>query len=110
MNSSFRSAPQPSSSGGRKKDPVFPMGGHAYINAASSDQTEQQTVPLSDKNGLPLDNDLRDGEEVEILGWNPRSIGGLAYEVRRLTDKREWWVRSQYLRTSSERARVAKEK
>ena len=82
------------------------MGGRAYINAASADKAEQQTVPLSDKNGHPLDSDLRDGEEVEILAWNPRSIGGLAYQVRRLTDKREWWVRSPYLRASLERAPV----
>jgi hypothetical protein len=110
MNSSFRSTPQPTSSGPRKKELLLPVGGRAYINSARSERADQHSVPLNDDRGQPLDNDLRDGEEVEILAWNPRSLGGLTYQVRRLTDNHEWWVRSLYLRASYERAQAASAK
>jgi hypothetical protein len=41
---------------------------------------------------------------VEILAWNPQAREGLAYQVRRLTDRKVWWVRALYLRRAREAA------
>jgi hypothetical protein len=53
---------------------------------------------MTDDAGSPLGNDLSDGQEVEILSWRPRSREGLAYQIRRLSDGKEWWIAAIYLR------------
>ncbi len=96
---SFSSAPQSIQT--RNKELLIAIGRRAFINAARSERVGEQNVPLNDEQGHPLPNDLRDGEEVEILAWNPRSLGGLTYQVRRVADGQEWWVRPLYLRVES---------
>jgi hypothetical protein len=43
-----------------------------------------------------------DGQEVEILSWQPRSRHGLLYEIRRRGDGTEWWLSSAQLRGSAQ--------
>lgn len=77
-----------------KKPEVFCVGWRAFVNWPMPNAP----VPLTDATGQPLANDLRDGQQVEIVSWRPRSREGLMYQVRRLTDGTEWWIESRYLR------------
>ncbi|HXQ24528.1 MAG TPA: hypothetical protein VN812_22795 [Candidatus Acidoferrales bacterium] len=86
-----------------KKEPIFGVGWHAYVNWPQSDGPPSGPVPLIDAGGKPLANDLADGDEVEIVSWRPRSREGLSYQIRRLSDGSEWWIGAVYLR----RLRVA---
>ncbi|MDX2169498.1 MAG: hypothetical protein SF182_20685 [Deltaproteobacteria bacterium] len=74
------------------------IGAHAFINWTPPPGALRPGVPMIDGSGALLSNDLRDGEEVEILSWRPRSREGLAYQVRRMRDGSEWWVAAIYLR------------
>jgi hypothetical protein len=53
---------------------------------------------MTDDSGAAVGNDLTDGQEVEILSWRPRSREGLSYQIRRLSDRSEWWIAATYLR------------
>lgn len=77
-----------------KKPEVFCVGWRAFVNCPSPGTS----VPLIDAAGQPIANDLRDGQQVEILAWRPRSREGLMYQVRRLSDGSEWWIDSRHLR------------
>jgi hypothetical protein len=79
------------------------VGWHAFINWSGT-PGRHDPVPMSDAHGERIDNDLTDGQEVEILAWNPQAREGLAYQVRRLTDRKVWWVRALYLRRAREAA------
>lgn len=82
-----------------KNELVLAVGWRAYVNwAQASGQQRSRPVPLTDASGKPLNNDLIDGQEVEILSWLPRSREGLTYQIRRLSDGSEWWIPSLYLR------------
>jgi hypothetical protein len=81
-----------------KNHPIFCVGWRAFMNWPQSPGGVPRPVPLTDASGLPLANDLVDGEEVEILAWKPRSREGIAYQVRRLSDGTEWWVSAPLLR------------
>lgn len=81
-----------------KNDMVVGIGAHAFINWAPPAGATGRGVPMIDGSGVTIANDLCDGEEVEILSWRPRSREGLAYQVRRMRDGREWWIAAIYLR------------
>jgi hypothetical protein len=82
-----------------KKDPILGVGCHAFVNWPHT----TQAVPLVIAPGeLPVPNDLIDGQEVEIVSWRPRSREGLAYQIRRLSDGREWWILAVHLRRERE--------
>jgi hypothetical protein len=59
-------------------------------------------VPLVDATGRQLDNDLVDGDEIEILSWRPRSREGVVYQVVRISDRTEWWIGANYMRRERE--------
>lgn len=81
-----------------KKDPVFCVGWHAFVNWPQAGCTTPSPVPMTDAAGKSVANDLADGEEVEIVSWRPRAREGVAYQVRRSADGSEWWIGVQYLR------------
>jgi hypothetical protein len=83
-----------------KKEPVFGVGWRAFVNWAGSAEQSSCPVPLADSRGLPLANDLADGDEVEILAWRPRSREGVSYQIQRLSDGSHWWITAAYLRRS----------
>jgi hypothetical protein len=86
----------------RTKDvPIFGVGWRAFVNWPPQTPQQSGPVPLTDSSGKPLENDLADGQQVEILAWQPRSREGLQYQVRRLTDGSEWWIGGRYLRRHS---------
>jgi hypothetical protein len=78
-----------------KNQAVFCVGWRAFVNWP---QRNGRAVPLVDGEGRPLENDLIDGQEVEILSWRPKSREGAVYQVRRITDGSEWWIGVNYLR------------
>lgn len=78
-----------------QKAPVFCVGWHAFVNWPMDCEDR---VPAMDREGSPVDNNLADGDEVEILSWQPRSRRGLLYEVRRVGDGTEWWLGASHLR------------
>lgn len=86
-----------------KNQPVFCVGWKAFVNWPQ----RAVPVPLLDAAGKPLSNDLVDGQEVEILSWRPKSPQGSLYQVRRLTDRSEWWIAAIHLRRQSQAAIVA---
>jgi hypothetical protein len=85
------------------KAPVFCVGWHAFVNWPQPAGKARRPVPMTDAAGMPIANDLADGQEVEIVAWRPRSREGVAYQIRRRTDGSEWWIAVAYLR----RLRVA---
>jgi hypothetical protein len=88
------------------KDPVFCVGWRAYVNWPLAAGTIPQPVPSMNRQGNLLESDLADGQEVEILSWQPRSRGGVIYEVRRVNDGREWWIAAIHLRRTSDKQRI----
>ena len=82
----------------RKKDPVFCVGWRAFVNWPADRSRRHGPVPILDANGNPMENDLADGQPVEIVSWRPRSREGVLYQIRRVTDGTEWWIGAQYLR------------
>lgn len=80
-----------------KKRFVVGVGARVYVNWTPP-TGGAQPVPMLDAEGRVLANDLRDGQELEVLSWRPRSRDGLAYEVRRISDGSEWWIEATYLR------------
>jgi hypothetical protein len=101
----YRSPLPRQSSGSFKNELLVGIGRHAFVNLAQSGTQPAQSAPMSDDRGRPVENDLRDGQEVEILAWRPQSREGLAYQIRRLSDGREWWLAALYLRKLSAPAR-----
>lgn len=81
-----------------KNDLVVGVGSHAYVNWSPPLDQPGRPVPMTDGSGVPIGNDLTDGQEVEILSWRPRSRDGLSYQIRRLSDRSEWWIASTFLR------------
>ncbi len=82
----------------KKHSPVFCVGWQAFVHWPPQGPETNGPVPVSDASGQPLVNNLADGEPVEILAWRPRSRDGLLYQIRRLADRSEWWIRAQHLR------------
>jgi len=82
----------------RKNSPVFCVGWRAFVHWPSKGARERGPVPVTDASGEPMINDLADGEQVEILAWQPRSREGLLYQIKRLADSSEWWIRARHLR------------
>lgn len=82
-----------------KNQVLFSIGGHAFVHLPEA--VRGDFGPMIEKPGTPSpSHDLTDGQEVEILAWRPRSPLGLAYQIRRLSDGREWWIEALYLRKS----------
>lgn len=77
---------------------VASVGSRVFIHWTPPRGASAAGVPLRDGTGAPIDNDLCDGEEVEILSWLPRAREGLSYQIRRLRDRKEWWIAATYLR------------
>jgi len=80
-----------------KNAPIFCVGWRAFVHWPHRGET-LVPVPLCDTSGKPLANDLVDGQQVEIVSWQPRSREGLLYQIRRVADGSEWWIGAQYLR------------
>jgi hypothetical protein len=77
-----------------KNEPILGVGWRVYVNCSRL----AGRVPLVDAGGNPLANDLADGDEVEVMAWQPRAREGLSYQIRRLRDGSEWWIAAVYLR------------
>jgi hypothetical protein len=90
-------APKPSP-GSFKGELLLAVGRRAFVNLPQSGSQRTLSAPMSDDRGRPVENDLEDGQEVEVLAWSPRSRGGLSYQIRRLSDGREWWLLAVHLR------------
>jgi hypothetical protein len=91
----YRNSPTPRRA---KNDLVLGVGSHAYVNWSPPVGEPRRPVPMIDAAGTPVDNDLADGQEVEIVSWRPRSRDGLSYQIRRLSDGSEWWITATFLR------------
>jgi hypothetical protein len=78
-----------------KKAAVFCVGWRAFVHWPTG---QAIPVPAMDRAGNPRGNDLVDGEEVEILSWQPGSRRGVLYEIRRVGDGSEWWLGDAHLR------------
>jgi hypothetical protein len=81
-----------------KKELIVGVGWHAHINWSQPSGEPLRPVPMTDTSGQIVENDLADGDEVEILSWRQRSRAGVAYQIRRLSDGSEFWIAASYLR------------
>jgi hypothetical protein len=81
-----------------KNELLVPVGWHAFVNWPQKTGERATSVPLANNTESASANDLSDGQEVEILAWRPFASGGLSYQIRRLSDSSEFWVRALYLR------------
>jgi len=84
-----------------KQELVVGVGSRAFVNWSPPSGETRGGVPMTDGSGTVLTNDLSDGQEVEILSWRPRSREGLSYQIRRVSDGREWWIAATFLRRAS---------
>ena len=92
-----------------KNEVLIAIGARAYINLPDTKEPSVHRVSMQDVGGRSIENDLHEGQEVEILAWRPRAPGGLAYQIRRLADGQEWWIPARYLRKSRLPAQAAPE-
>jgi hypothetical protein len=81
-----------------KNQLLLAIGRHAFVHLPPSGAVPGDFTPFGLRPGARPANDLRDGQEVEIIAWRPLAPQGLAYQVRRLSDCREWWARAICLR------------
>jgi len=81
-----------------KNDLIVGVGWRAHINWLPPVDEPVRSLPMTDTSGQIVENDLADGDEVEILSWRQRSRAGVAYQIRRLRDGSEWWIAASYLR------------
>jgi hypothetical protein len=82
---------------------LLAIGHHAFIHlpkrpGVRDDGFAPQTIETK-KTRSP--NDLKDGQEVEVIAWRPQSAQGVTYHIRRLSDGGEWWIRAFYLRKTA---------
>ena len=87
-----------------KDELLIAVGWHAFVNWPQKVGERTTSVPLS-TTGVSAANDLSDGQEVEILAWRPFASGGLSYQIRRLSDGNEFWIRALYLRKKKDAPR-----
>jgi hypothetical protein len=85
-----------------KDEALFAVGWRAFVHWPQKSGDQVTSVPVASPGGDPVRNDLSDGQEVEILAWRPFATGGLSYQIRRLSDGSEYWVRALYLRKGKE--------
>lgn len=83
-----------------KTDPILGVGCRAFVHWPTP--ATAAAVPLISAAEPLLPNDLVDGQEVEIISWRPRSREGLAYQIRRVSDGKEWWILATHLRRQRE--------
>ena len=79
---------------------VLAVGQRVFVNAPSDGA---RLVSLTDDHGVLSDVPLRDGTEVEIVGWRPRGASGTRYRVRDRSDGSDGWLGAEELRTSASR-------
>ena len=99
----FNNSPLARASARRAKtEHVFCVGWHAFVHWPPRAGLPLGPVPLRDATGRVLLSDLADGQEVEIISWQPRARDGVTYQIRRLADGTEWWIAAIYLRRRRE--------
>jgi len=81
-----------------KNELLLAVGWRAFVNHPHSKGERATPVPLSPTGTNAAVNDLSDGQEVEVLAWRPAATGGLSYQIKRLSDGSEFWLRALYLR------------
>src|SRR5262245_44774315 len=79
---------------------VLAVGQRAFVNASSDAAT---SVLLTDDHGVPGDRTVRDGTEVEIVGWRPRGASGTRYRVCDRSSGSDGWLAADELRTTASR-------
>jgi hypothetical protein len=84
-----------------KNQLLLAVGRHAFVNLPPSGATHGDFLPFGVRPGARDGSALKDGQEVEIIAWRPLAPQGLAYQVRRLSDRREWWAKAICLRKSA---------
>jgi hypothetical protein len=80
---------------------ILSVGRRAFVHLPASGAVHGDFTPCGVKPGSLPCKDPGDGQEVEIIAWRPMSPQGLSYQIRRLSDDREWWARATCLRTSA---------
>ena len=93
FKNNYRSSIPPRAS----KGPVYCVGWRAFVHWPKTAGCVD-AVPVTDENGKLIDNDLADGQEVEIVSWRPRARASATYQIRRSSDGREGWVAGEQLR------------
>jgi hypothetical protein len=86
---------RPTSDNPQKNQILVPIGWHAFVNGP---QELRQNIVTMHADGVATPNNLTDGDEVEILGWRPRTRDGIAYQIRRLSDGHAWGIGAPILR------------
>ena len=85
----------------RQSRVVLAVGQRAFVNAPSD---AARPVLLTDDHGVRSERVLRDGTEVEIIGWRPRGASGTRYRVCDHSDGSDGWVAAEELRTTASRS------
>ncbi len=79
---------------------ILSVGRHAYLHLPPSGEETGDFTPFGWEAETSQVGELQDGQEVEIIAWRP-AAGGHFYQVRRISDCREWWARATCLRVAA---------
>ena len=97
----YKSPPPRQGSPSFKAGLLLAVGRRAFIHLPASGAGYGDFTPFGPGPGANPENELCDGQEVEIIAWRTSGPGGLAYQIRRLDDRREWWAKATCLRKSA---------
>lgn len=89
-----------------KNQLLIAIGRHAFVHLPPSGACHGDFTPFGVRPGAHPASALRDGQEVEIIAWRPLAPQGLSYQVRRLSDRHEWWAKAICLRKSASASAV----
>lgn len=92
-----------------KNQLLLAVGRHAFVHLPPSGAVHGDFTPFGVEPGARPASALRDGQEVEIIAWRPLAPQGLSYQVRRLSDCREWWAKAVCLRQSASTSPVGED-
>jgi len=84
-----------------KNQLLLAIGRHAFVHLPPTGACHGDFIPFGVRPGARQASALCDGQEVEIIAWRPLAPQGLSYQVRRLSDHREWWAKAVCLRKSA---------
>jgi hypothetical protein len=92
-----------------KNQLLLAIGRHAVVHLPSTGACHGDFTPFGVRPGARPASELRDGQEVEIIAWRPPAPQGLSYQVRRLSDRHEWWAKAICLRKSASASVIAED-
>lgn len=92
-----------------KNQLLLAIGRHAFVHLPPTGAVHGDFIPFGVRPAAHQGSAICDGQEVEIIAWRPLAPQGLSYQVRRLSDCREWWAKAVCLRKSASASAIVED-